>query len=104
MRPTNANAVSVLWGRVVVYLQYGVFSTLVGGVDDLLYFDYVFGVVNGVYDLKSCMVIWDDQGGIVTYFKYISCSHIAIRKQDRTHKLHYPHIATRKQDRTLKLQ
>ena len=58
MRPTNANAVSVLWGRVVVYLQYGVFSTSVGGVDDLLYFDYVFGVVNGVYDLKSyCMVI-----------------------------------------------
>ena len=57
MRPTNANAVSVLWGRVVVYLQYGVFSTSVGGVDDLLYFDYIFGVVNGVYDLKSCMVI-----------------------------------------------
>ena len=23
-----------------------------GGVDDLSYFDYVFGVVNGVYDLK----------------------------------------------------
>ena len=58
MRPTNANAVSVLWGRVVVYLQYGVFSTSVGGVDDLLYFDYVFGVVNGVYDLKYyCMLI-----------------------------------------------
>ena len=57
MRPTKENPVSVLWGRVVVYLQYGVFSTSVGGVDDLLYFDYVFGVVNGVYDLKSCMVI-----------------------------------------------
>ena len=58
MRPTKTKAVSVLWGRVVVYLQYGVFSTSVGGVDDLLYFDYVFCVVNGVYDLKSyCMVI-----------------------------------------------
>ena len=34
MRPTKANAVSVLWGRVVVYLQYGVFFTSVGGVDD----------------------------------------------------------------------
>ena len=103
MRPTNANAVSVLWGRVVVYLQYGVFSTSVGGVDDLLYFDYVFGVVNGVYDLKSyCMVIWDDQGGIVTYFKNISCLHIASRKQIQTQKLYYPHIATRKQDQTYK--
>ena len=40
----------------------------------------------------------------VTYFKHISCPHIATRKQDRTHKLHYPHIATRKQDRTHKLQ
>ena len=34
------------------------FSHSVGGVDDLSYFDYVFGVVNGVYDLKYyCMVI-----------------------------------------------
>ena len=34
MRPTKANAVSELGGRVVVYLPYGVFSTSVGGVDD----------------------------------------------------------------------
>ena len=34
------------------------FSHSVGGVDELSYFDYVFGVVNGVYDLKYyCMVI-----------------------------------------------
>ena len=33
-------------------------STTVDGVDDWSYFDYVFGVVNGVYDLKYyCMVI-----------------------------------------------
>ena len=38
----------------------------------------------------------------VTYFKNISCSHIASRKQIQTHKLYYPHIATRKQDRTYK--
>jgi hypothetical protein len=35
----------------------------------------------------------------VTYFKNISCLHIASRKQIQTHKLHYPHIASRKQDR-----
>ena len=34
------------------------FSHSVGGVDELSYFDYVFGVVNGFYDLKYyCMVI-----------------------------------------------
>ena len=33
-------------------------SATVDGVDDWSYFDYVFGVVNGVYDLKYyCMVI-----------------------------------------------
>ena len=52
------NTVSVLWGRVVVFLSSRVVSTPVDGVDDRFYFDYVFGVVNGVYDLKYyCMVI-----------------------------------------------
>ena len=39
---------------------------------------------------------------IVTYFKNISCLHIASRKQIQTHKLYYPHITTRKQDQTYK--
>ena len=56
-------------------------------VDNFSYFDYVFGVVNGVYDLKYyCMVIWDDQGGIVTYFKNLSYPHIDPMKQDQTYK------------------
>ena len=87
----NVNTVSVLSGLSV------------DGFDDLSYFDYVFGVVNGVYDLKSyCMVIWDDQGGIVTYFMNMRSPHIASRKQIQTHKLYYPHITTRKQDQTYK--
>ena len=55
----NVNAVSVLWGRVVVFpLSSRGSSTTVDGVDDRFYFDYVFGVVNGVYNLKYyCMVI-----------------------------------------------
>ena len=80
MRPTMWIPFQYYRGRVVVFLYFESYSHTVDGVDDLSYFDYVFGVVNGVYDLKYyCMVIWDDQGGIVKYFK----------------KLHYPHITTR---------
>ena len=62
-------------------------SHTVDGVDDWSYFDYVFAVVNGVYDLKYyCMVIWDDQGGIVMYFKNRSYPHIDPMKQDQTYK------------------
>ena len=45
----KVNAVSVLWGRVVVFLSSRVVSTPVDGVDDWSYFGYVFGVVNGVF-------------------------------------------------------
>ncbi|CAL8350273.1 unnamed protein product [Boreogadus saida] len=38
----------------------------------------------------------------VTYFKNISCLHIASRKQIQRHKLYYPHRTTRKQDQTYK--
>ena len=50
---------SQYYGRVVVFsLSSRVLPTTVDGVDDFSYFDYVFGVVNGVYDLKYyCMVI-----------------------------------------------
>ena len=33
------------------------FSTSVGGVEDFSYFDYVFGVANGVYGLKSFSMV-----------------------------------------------
>ena len=57
-------------------------SHTVDGVDDWSYFDYVFGVVNGVYDLKY----YGGGGGIVTYFKNLSYPHIDPMKQDQTYK------------------
>ena len=67
MRPT-------MWIPFQYYRKRVVIFPTVDGIDDFSYFDYVFGVVNGVYDLKYyCMVIWDDQGGIVTYFKNTNC-------------------------------
>ena len=55
----KVNAVSVLWGRVVVFPSLQEFfpqRLMVSMIDPTL--DMFFGVVNGVYDLKYyCMVI-----------------------------------------------
>ena len=47
-------------------------------------------------------LVQSERYDVVTYFKNISCLHIASRKQIQTHKLYYPHITTREQDQTYK--
>ena len=50
--PQRECRLSIMWTRSGFSLSSRGLSATVDGVDDWSYFDYVFGVVNGVYDLK----------------------------------------------------